>query len=256
MPALAGLTQDFEVNHAAELPAFTGLGSSSSFVVGLLNTIYAFQHRMKPNLELAYEAIDVERNMLKESVGCQDQTFAAVGGFNLIEFRGMHDFVVHRIPFTYSRLGEFEEHLLVYFTGSSRAEDLAARQVKRVGQNKNRLGEMRALVDEGYRILVGGGSLARFGEVLHKAWLLKRELDVAITNSTVDDIYNAGIEAARWAASCSAGRRRLRAVLRAPRTQGGRARARWAIWPRCRSASMPPALMSSTPAPIAGGPGH
>jgi D-glycero-alpha-D-manno-heptose-7-phosphate kinase len=192
----AGLTQDFEVNHAAELPAFTGLGSSSSFVVGLLNTIYAFQHRMKPNLELAYEAIDVERNMLKESVGCQDQTFAAVGGFNLIEFRGMHDFVVHRIPFTYSRLAEFEDHLLVFFTGiKRRAEDLAARQVKRVGQNKNRLGEMRALVDEGYRILVSGGSLAPFGEVLHKAWQLKRELDEAISNSTVDDIYNAGIEA-------------------------------------------------------------
>ena len=127
----AGLTQDFEVNHAAELPAFTGLGSSSSFVVGLLNTIYAFQHRMKPNLELAYEAIDVERDLLKESVGCQDQTFAAVGGFNLIEFRGMHDFVVHRIPFTYSRLAEFEDHLLVFFTGiKHRAEDLAARQVK------------------------------------------------------------------------------------------------------------------------------
>jgi D-glycero-alpha-D-manno-heptose-7-phosphate kinase len=189
----AGISQDFEINHAAELPAFTGLGSSSSFVVGLLNTVYAFQRRMKPNLELAYEAIDLERNMLQESVGCQDQTFAAVGGFNLIEFRGMHDFVVHRIPFTYSRLEEFEEHLLVFFTGiKRRAEDLAARQVKRVGQNKDRLGEMRDLVDEGYRILVGGGSLEPFGEVLHKAWLVKRELDEAISNSTVDDIYNAG----------------------------------------------------------------
>jgi D-glycero-alpha-D-manno-heptose-7-phosphate kinase len=191
-----GVERDFEINHAAELPAFTGLGSSSSFVVGLLNTVYAFQRRMRPNLELAYEAIDVERNMLKESVGCQDQTFAAVGGFNLIEFRGMHDFVVQRIPFSHSRLEEFENHLLVFFTGiKRRAEDLAARQVKRVGQNKDRLGKMRNLVDEGFRILVGGASLAGFGDVLHKAWLLKRELDDAISNTTVDAIYNAGLEA-------------------------------------------------------------
>jgi D-glycero-alpha-D-manno-heptose-7-phosphate kinase len=192
----AGVMQDIEINHAAELPAFTGLGSSSSFVVGLLNTIYAFQRRMKPSLEVAYEAIDLERNRLKESVGCQDQTFAAVGGFNLIEFNGMNDFVVHRIPFTYSRLEEFEEHLLVFFTGiKRRAEDLAARQVQRVVVNKARLDAMRALVDEGYRILVGGGSVAPFGAVLHKAWLLKRDLDEAITNSTVDAIYAAGMEA-------------------------------------------------------------
>jgi D-glycero-alpha-D-manno-heptose-7-phosphate kinase len=191
-----GVARDIEINHTAELPAFTGLGSSSSFVVGLLNTVYAFQRRMRPNLELAYEAIEVERERLKESVGCQDQTFAAVGGFNLIEFRGMHDFAVSRIPFTYSRLEEFEDYLLVFFTGiRRRAEELAARQVKRVAQNTHRLAEIRALVDEGYRVLVGGGSLAPFGQVLHKAWLLKRELDEAISNSTVDDIYEAGMEA-------------------------------------------------------------
>ena len=83
----AGLTKDIEINHAAELPAFTGLGSSSSFVVGLLNTIYAFRRRLVPRLDLAYEAIEIERKVLNESVGCQDQTFAAVGGFNLIQFR-------------------------------------------------------------------------------------------------------------------------------------------------------------------------
>src|SRR5208282_4759291 len=101
-------------------------------------------------LDLAYEAIEIERKVLNESVGCQDQTFAAVGGFNLIEFRSMGNFVVHRIPFTNSRLEEFEDHLLIFFTGiKRRAEELAARQVKRMGQNRQRLVEMRGLVDEG-----------------------------------------------------------------------------------------------------------
>lgn len=190
------VVQDIEISHAAELPSFTGLGSSSSFVVGLLNTLYAFRRRLVPSVELGYEAIELERKILKESVGCQDQMFAAVGGFNVIEFRGMGDFVVHRIPFSQSRLAEFEGHLLVFFTGiKRRAEELAARQVKRVGQNLNQLAQMRDMVDEGYRILVGGRNLSQFGELLHRSWELKRSLDEGISNDTIDDIYRAGIDA-------------------------------------------------------------
>ena len=192
----AGVTSDFEINHAAELPSMTGLGSSSSFVVGLLNTVHAFQRRMVPPLELAYQAIDLERNVLGESVGVQDQTFAAVGGFNLIEFRRMGDFVVHRLPLGQARLNEFESHLLCFFTGiKRRAEELAVRQVKRVGENKDRLGRMRAMVDEGYNALVGSGNMAAFGELLHQSWVAKRELDTAISNTAIDDYYDAGIEA-------------------------------------------------------------
>jgi D-glycero-alpha-D-manno-heptose-7-phosphate kinase len=192
----AGITRGVEINYTSELPAFTGLGSSSSFVVGLLNTAYAYQRRLMPPLELAYEAIDLERKVLGESVGCQDQTFAAVGGFNLIEFRGEHDFVVHPVQFTAQRLKEFEDHLLIFFTGiRRRAEELASRQVTRVKQNYSHLAVMRLQVDEGYRILVNRGSLAAFGALLHEAWLRKRSLEETISNETVDQIYRAGIEA-------------------------------------------------------------
>lgn len=192
----ADVTQDIEINHAAELPSFTGLGSSSAFVVGLLNTLYAFRRRLVPNLELGYEAIEIERKVLKESVGCQDQIFAAVGGFNLIEFRQMGDFVVHRLPFSSARVREFEEHLLVFFTGiKRRAEELACRQVKRVDQNLEQLATMRKLVDEGYSMLAGGNSLSQFGELLHQSWLLKRSLEEGISNTTIDEIYNAGLAA-------------------------------------------------------------
>lgn len=192
----AGVTSDIEINHSAELPSFTGLGSSSAFVVGLLNTVYAFQRKLVPSLDLAYQAIDVERNVLGESVGVQDQTFAAVGGFNLIEFRGANNFVVNRIPFTADRLREFEDHLLVLFTGiKRRAEDLAKAQVKRVDQNLDRLLRMRRAVDQGFDILAGGKPLGRFGELLHESWMMKRGLDAGISNSTIDDLYDAGMQA-------------------------------------------------------------
>lgn len=192
----ADVTQDIEINHSAELPAFTGLGSSSSFVVGLLNTLYAYRRRLVPRLDLAYEAIELERKVLGESVGCQDQTFAAVGGFNMIEFRSMGNFVVHRVPFVPSRIHEFESHLLVFFTGIKRkAEELAARQAKSVSQNRTNLKEMRRLVDEGYDVLSGNGPISSFGELLHRSWQLKRSLDQAISNDVIDDMYRAGMEA-------------------------------------------------------------
>ena len=179
----AGLTRDIEINHTAELPAFTGLGSSSSFVVGLLHTIHAFQGRLVSPLELAYEAIEMERGVLKESVGCQDQTFAAVGGFNLIEFRGREDFIVHPLGLSRRRQQEFEDHMLIFFTGlRRRADGLAARHVERINQNIGRLTAIRAMVDEGYRILTGPGSLDAFGEILHRTWLQKRLLDPQISN--------------------------------------------------------------------------
>lgn len=192
----AGLDTDVEINHSAELPAGTGLGSSSSFTVGLLNTIYAYQRRMVPPLELAYHAIDLERNVLGESVGVQDQTFAAVGGFNLIEFRSMGNFVVQRIPFSAARLEEFERHVMVFFTGiKRRAEELASKQVKKVTLNLQRLAAMRLLVDEGYNQLAGSEPISRFGETLHKSWMLKRSLDESISNNTVDQLYEEGMSA-------------------------------------------------------------
>ena len=188
-----GLEKDVEINHSAELPAGTGLGSSSSFTVGLLNTIYSYQRRMVPPLELAYQAINLERNVLGESVGVQDQTFAAVGGFKLIEFRSMGNFVVQRIPFSASRLEEFNNHVMVFFTGiKRRAEELASKQAKRVAINLKRLAAMRLLVDEGYNQLAGSAPISRFGETLHKSWTVKKTLDDSISNSTVDELYDEG----------------------------------------------------------------
>ena len=121
-----GLTRDAEITLTAELPAMTGLGSSSAFTVGLLNAIYSHQNRSLPPLELAYRAIEFERGVLREAVGCQDQTFAAVGGFNLIEFRAGQLRSASRRAFRRA-FARIESHLLCFFTGIRRKADTLAR---------------------------------------------------------------------------------------------------------------------------------
>jgi D-glycero-alpha-D-manno-heptose-7-phosphate kinase len=191
-----GITKDIEVDCVAELPSSVGLGTSSSFVVGVLNALYAFQGRIVHPLDLAYQAIDIERQVLRETVGCQDQTFAAMGGFNLIEFRTTRDIVVHRVPLSAERKAEFEQHLLVVYTGiRRRASQVAAKQVDKISANLPQLHQMRRLVDQAYSLLAGGHSLAKFGRLLHDGWLLKHSLDASISNETINDIYRRGLEA-------------------------------------------------------------
>jgi D-glycero-alpha-D-manno-heptose-7-phosphate kinase len=191
-----GITKDIEVNYTSEVPSFSGLGSSSSFIVGLQNALMAFQGRSAHPLRLAYQAIAFEHQVLREAVGCQDQTFAAVGGFNLLEFRKCDDIVVHRLPLSPARLQEFEKHLLLIHTGIRRkAAEIASTQIKKAASNKDRLVRMREMVDEGYSILTGGGGLAAFGSLLDEGWRLKRQLDRAVSNDIIDYIYQEGCEA-------------------------------------------------------------
>jgi D-glycero-alpha-D-manno-heptose-7-phosphate kinase len=193
-----GVTRDVEVDCAAELPSFSGLGSSSSFVVGLLNTLMAHQGKFVKPIDLAYQAIEIERTVLKEHVGCQDQLLAAVGGFNLIEFRRTDDIAVHRVPLGPERRCEFEKHLLMVYTGiRRRAEEQAARQVSRIGENTARLLRLRQLVDEAYESVVGG-TFERFGRLMHESWVEKRALEESISNQTIDEIYSAGLDAGAW----------------------------------------------------------
>lgn len=191
-----GVEKDVEVNCNADLPAFTGLGSSSSFVVGTLQALFAFRGRLLQGMDLAYQAIEMERRVLEENVGCQDQTFAAVGGLNLIEFRAEDDIIVNRLPLSAARMAELESHLLMLFTRvKRRAEDVIARQLERIADNADRLRRMRRLVDDGHRILTGAGSLAPFGELLHRSWNEKRELDSVVSNQTIDEMYRIAREA-------------------------------------------------------------
>ncbi|MDY7013127.1 MAG: GHMP kinase [Cyanobacteriota bacterium] len=193
---LCGLEKDIEVHNVADLPAFTGLGSSSAFTVSLLQALHSFKGEFVRPLDLAYEAIHVERHILKDKVGCQDQTIAAVGGFNVLEFRTEEDIVVTRIPISPQRLAEFEQHLFIVFTGIRRkAAEVVEKQLKKVSKNTETLNKMRLMVDEGWEILTGDCSFSKFGELLHRAWVAKRSLDGGVSKPEIDRIYQIGLDA-------------------------------------------------------------
>jgi D-glycero-alpha-D-manno-heptose-7-phosphate kinase len=194
-----GLDKDIELHNVADLPAFTGLGSSSAFTVSLLQALHSFKGEFVRPLDLAYEAIYVERHLVKDRVGCQDQLMSAMGGFNLVEFRTEDDIVVNRVPISPERLAEFEAHIFIVFTGIKRkASQVVEQQLKRVGDNTDTLKKMRQMVDQGWDILTSNQPLSAFGELLHEAWVAKRSLDTVISNPEIDKLYQMGQEAGAW----------------------------------------------------------
>jgi D-glycero-alpha-D-manno-heptose-7-phosphate kinase len=184
-----------EIHHDGDLPARTGLGSSSSFTVGLLNSLYALKGQMVTKDKLAREAIHVEQDMIKENVGCQDQTLAAYGGFNLIEFGGTNHLRVQPLSIPAVKLNLFQDHLMLFFTGFSRnASSIAKTQIENIPQKKAELVRMHEMVHEAIEIL-NGHDLLKFGRLLDESWKLKRTLSDKISNTHIDDLYSTAIAA-------------------------------------------------------------
>ena len=192
-----GLTEGLEIHYDSDLPARSGLGSSSSFVVGLLHALSALQSRMMTKAELGREAIRIEQQVLRESVGNQDQLWAAYGGFNRIEFLQDETFDVVPVILPVERRRELASSIMMFFTGLSRyATDIAQDKIANVPKKTAQLTTMRAMVDEALGILRDEKrSLRAIGELLHEGWRLKRELAASVTTSEIDTIYDAGLSA-------------------------------------------------------------
>lgn len=191
-----GCKRDVEVSLAADLPAYSGLGSSSSFTVGLLNALRAHKGQFVAPQALAAEAIEVERSVLKETVGCQDQVTAAFGGTNVIEFSGRDRFVVSRVAASQERTAELDRSLALFFTGvTRRARDVEAAKVARFAQKDKNLKRMLRQVDEGHAILTGNRPLSAFGRLLDKTWREKRALDESVSSPAIDAMYARALEA-------------------------------------------------------------
>ena len=190
-----GINDGLEIHHVADLPARTGLGTSSAFTVGLLLGLYALKERMRDKHSLATDAIHVEQNLLREAVGSQDQVSAAYGGFNRINFQTDNGIEVKRVLTSHDRLSELEQHLALYFTGFSRtASEIAAQQLEVTPHKKKELGMMLQLVDEAEAIIANSNRpLAEFGRLLHESWQIKRTLTQKISNANIDEIYEAGL---------------------------------------------------------------
>ncbi len=189
------LHKDIEVNIAADLPSFSGLGTSSAFTVGLIKGLIEFKKSFISSHDLAKTAIIIEQEILKESVGSQDQVFASYGGFNLIRFNKDKTFDVSPININQSRLSEIENSLLIFYTGIKRkSQNLEKRKINNFNNIDCNLKKMLKMVDEGYDILNGNQSLSKFGELLGKSWKEKKMLDSKVSNNLIDEVYKVAIE--------------------------------------------------------------
>jgi D-glycero-alpha-D-manno-heptose-7-phosphate kinase len=191
------MNEGLEIHHVADLPARTGLGTSSAFTVGLLLGLYALKNQMRDKHSLNADAIHVEQEIVKEAVGSQDQTSAAYGGFNRINFGTDGNIEVNRILAPPSRLADLESHLALFFTGFSRtASEIATEQVKITPHKKKELETMYQLVGEAESIVTSPNrSLDEFGKLMHESWQIKRSLTQKISNANIDEIYEAGLSA-------------------------------------------------------------
>ncbi len=191
------LDAPIEMVHNADLPAQSGLGSSSTFTVGLLHALHTLNSYMPSKRELARGALTVEQDMIHEHVGSQDQTAAAFGGLNRIDFGGPEELKVRPIIMAPERYHQLQENILLFFTGFSRnAQEIAAEQIRKTPDKKRELGDMLDLVEEAQKVLTNSASpLNEFGRLLNEQWKIKRGLTHLITNQHIDEIYNAGIKA-------------------------------------------------------------
>ena len=182
-----------EIHHDGDLPARSGLGSSSSFTVGLIHALNALLGRHVSKDELANQAIHVEQEVIRENVGSQDQVSASFGGFNRVEFRRDGAFEVAPIILPRERRAELHRHLMLCFTGLSRfASDVAKATIDNLGARERELQRMAAMVDEAIRILAAPATpIAEFGRLLDGAWQQKRSLSEKISTADIDQLYDA-----------------------------------------------------------------
>ena len=180
-----------EIHHDGDLPARTGLGSSSSFTVGLLHALYALKGKMVTKKKLALESIHIEQEMIKENVGSQDQVAVAFGGLNKITFNGNHEIEVTPVTIAPTRLSEFQNYLMLFFTGFTRlASEIEGEKIKQISNKQSELRKLHCLVDQAIDILNGDSDLTDFGKLLHESWMLKKGLSEKVSTSHIDEIYD------------------------------------------------------------------
>lgn len=193
------IEKDIAMHSIFDTHAFSGVGSSSSLTVSVLNALNAYKEKSLTPAELAREAIAVEKHMVRANVGCQDQVMAAYGGFKLIEFERENHIRVRDVTLSPLRLAELESHLFLVYTGIVRnASDITLHQVKRVNDNIPALRLLKSLAYEGRDILTKKKPLKEFGKMLHEAWEAKQSLDGGVSNPAIDDIYERGLKAGAW----------------------------------------------------------
>ena len=191
------ITDGLEIHHDADLPARSGLGSSSSFTVGLINVLNALKGLQISKQDLAKQATYIEQEVLKETVGNQDQILAAFGGFNRIDFHPDDSFNISPVIINKDLVGQLQSHMLLFFTGLSRfSSDIARDKVSNFTNRFQELTQIKEMVDEGMSILQNPSTpIMDLGKLMHESWKLKRSLSKKVSTPQIDKIYETGIKA-------------------------------------------------------------
>lgn len=189
--------QEIRLTYEADLPARSGLGTSSSFAVGMLNAFYALKGKYADKKKLADDAIYLERTLCKEAGGWQDQIAASYGGFNRIDF-GPDGYEVRPVIIAPARKQQLNDNLMMFFTGFTRFSS-DVQKANAAGKKEEKLAQLRQmhqLVDQAEKILVDtSADLDDFGRLLDTTWRLKRQTGAAVTTNSIDDLYERGIKA-------------------------------------------------------------
>lgn len=193
----ADVVEGLEIHHDGDLPARSGLGSSSAFTVGLAHALYGIRGKMISQDALARDAIHIEQNLIGENVGSQDQVSAAYGGFNRIDFHRDDSFDVAPIILPEHRREELHDHLMLCFTGFSRiADEIAKSKIDNLKNRETELKRMREMVDEAIAILTNTNiSIDEFGKLLDLSWKYKRSLSDRVSTQEIDQIYDQAMRA-------------------------------------------------------------
>lgn len=187
----SNISDGLEIHHDGDLPARSGLGSSSSFTVGLVHALHALNGHMATKHDLAKDAIHIEQNIIGENVGSQDQVSAAYGGFNRIDFYQNDSFEVSPLVLAERRRSELQSHLLLCFTGFSRiADEIAKSKIENIRNREAELKRIREMVDQAIAILADSNvDIEEFGKLLDQSWKYKRSLSDRVSTPEIDHIY-------------------------------------------------------------------
>lgn len=186
----SGVKKGLEIQHHGDVPGWSGMGTSSSFAVGLLNALYSMNGTNFDKYKLAHDAITVEREKVKRTVGSQDHIAASFGGMNRIDFLKDGTVKVRPISIPPERLRDFKSNLMLFFTNITReSSDIEKDKINNMSKIKPQLSRLHQMVDEGIQTLKHG-DLNNFGELMDEAWSLKKSLSAKVTRSEIDTLYS------------------------------------------------------------------
>lgn len=184
-----------DMHYNTDIPARSGIGSSSSFTVGLLNALNGLEGKITSKYQLMRDSIYIEQEMIKEPVGAQDQTAAAFGGLNHIIFHKDGEIEVRPVTISQKRIEELTAHLLLVFTGFQRySKNIEDKKIKNIERNLANLHEIKRYVSEALKILNSNADIREFGSLLNETWLKKKLLADNVTDQRINDMYDIGLK--------------------------------------------------------------